>query len=549
MPNPHDPNSSFDPRSGSKIDPRDPFGTPGTPRAQNPYAPAVSYGSGGGGQPPTHQGPLSHVEGRDTPDPGSPGARNIAWVVAIVLFCITLFMTQCQHVAPGGPAPAAEVSNPDSEQSVILTSMFIKLGRAFEGMQPGSSEPLMQQVDAAVGAAPDRLTEQVRAAIAAAELAGADDALARLDAAEKRIHDERVSAADPLAPEKADSLVFDISLLRAIYHGNIDGLTQPERDELVAHHGRLGRIALSFGKPASDPDRAALVEGGEVLMGILFAFGALILLLIPASLACFVIAIIRFTKPGARAAFVPPMPGGSVYIEMLAVFLIAFLLVQVAMVGVGAMLGPNADEGTLTTIGLLAQWPVALAAFWPLVRGVSLREHARRLGWTRGKGVLREIFAGIFAYLAGLPLLVGAFIITIIAVLIQGAIKEAAGGDPSPPANPIFEIATSGGLAPILLFLLATIWAPFTEEAIFRGALFRHLRSRRGLFLSAVISALFFGLIHGYAFFMLLPVITLGFTFALMREWRGSLIAPITAHALHNATIMGLVLAILSQVG
>lgn len=548
MPNPHDPNSSFDPRSGSKIDPRDPFGTPGSPRALNPYAPAASFGSGGGG-PPTSHGPLSDVEGRDTPDPGSPGARTLAWVVAIVLFTITFFLAQCEHVAPGGPTSVAEAPDPDSEQSVVMTSMFIKLGRAFEGMQPGSSEPLMQQVDAAVGAAPDPLTEQVRAAIAAAELAGAEDALSRLDTAEKRVNDERVSAADPLAPEKADALIGDIELLRAIYHGNIDGLTQTERDELVAHHGRLGRIALSYGKPASDPDRAALVEGGEVMMGILFAFGALLVLLIPASLTCFIIAIIRFTKPGAKAAFVPPTPGGSVYIEMLAIFLIAFLLVQVAMAGVGAAMGPNADEGTLTTIGLLAQWPVALVAFWPLVRGVSLREHARRIGWTRGKGVLREIFAGIFAYLAGVPLLVGAFIITIIAVLIQAAIEKAAGGEGAPPANPILDIATSGGLAPILLFLLATIWAPFTEEAIFRGALFRHLRSRRGLLLSAVVSALFFGLIHGYAFFMLLPVITLGFNFALMREWRGSLIAPITAHALHNATIMGLVLGIMSQIG
>jgi membrane protease YdiL (CAAX protease family) len=30
----------------------------------------------------------------------------------------------------------------------------------------------------------------------------------------------------------------------------------------------------------------------------------------------------------------------------------------------------------------------------------------------------------------------------------------------------------------------------------------------------------------------------LGFGFAMMREWRGSLIAPMVAHFLHNATIM-----------
>jgi len=37
----------------------------------------------------------------------------------------------------------------------------------------------------------------------------------------------------------------------------------------------------------------------------------------------------------------------------------------------------------------------------------------------------------------------------------------------------------------------------------------------------------------------------LGTVFAIMREWRGSLIAPITAHMLHNGTVTVLLLVMI----
>ena len=37
---------------------------------------------------------------------------------------------------------------------------------------------------------------------------------------------------------------------------------------------------------------------------------------------------------------------------------------------------------------------------------------------------------------------------------------------------------------------------------------------------------------------MVAPLISLGFMFAFMREWRGSLIAPITAHFIHNFSLI-----------
>ena len=79
-----------------------------------------------------------------------------------------------------------------------------------------------------------------------------------------------------------------------------------------------------------------------------------------------------------------------------------------------------------------------------------------------------------------------------------------------------------------------------------RGALFRHLRGRLGFVLAAIISAMLFGALHQYDVLLLLPVMALGASFAFIREWRGSLIGCITAHAIHNTTIFMLVTWLIS---
>ncbi len=131
-------------------------------------------------------------------------------------------------------------------------------------------------------------------------------------------------------------------------------------------------------------------------------------------------------------------------------------------------------------------------------------------------------------------------LITLVLKLLWEAVKSTWGDEATGPAtNPIFEeILSSNPLNLILLFALATIWAPFVEEMIFRGAFFRHLRSRSGLLVAAIISAIVFGGMHGYELVLLGPVISLGVVFALMREWRGSIIPSITAHMMHNGTIL-----------
>src|SRR5262249_2437749 len=94
----------------------------------------------------------------------------------------------------------------------------------------------------------------------------------------------------------------------------------------------------------------------------------------------------------------------------------------------------------------------------------------------------------------------------------------------------------------ILLGLLASLWAPLVEESIFRGAMYRQLRGWWHWAPAGIVTAILFGVMHGYPLLMLGPVISLGFGFALLRGWGGSLIAAMTAHCLHNTAVICMVL-------
>jgi membrane protease YdiL (CAAX protease family) len=111
-------------------------------------------------------------------------------------------------------------------------------------------------------------------------------------------------------------------------------------------------------------------------------------------------------------------------------------------------------------------------------------------------------------------------------------------GDVGPPENPIAEVLmNASGINLVLLFGLMTIWAPVVEETLFRGVLYRDLRGWAPVAVAVLISGLWFGLMHGYAGLMLMPVIVIGFCFGVLREWRGSIVPTVVAHAVHNFAI------------
>ena len=112
------------------------------------------------------------------------------------------------------------------------------------------------------------------------------------------------------------------------------------------------------------------------------------------------------------------------------------------------------------------------------------------------------------------------------------------------PSHPVQSADTDAPGAALQLYLLACVWAPLVEETMFRGALLHHLRRRWHWLLSAAVSAFIFAAIHPQGWTFIPTLGAIGFALALLREWRGSIVAPVVAHACNNFVIVSLLLAI-----
>ena len=93
----------------------------------------------------------------------------------------------------------------------------------------------------------------------------------------------------------------------------------------------------------------------------------------------------------------------------------------------------------------------------------------------------------------------------------------------------------------------AVLVAPLREELLFRGLLLPPLQRALGALPGLALSALLFAAVHG-ALGVALPMLLLGGLFGALRATApdGSLVASITAHALHNGATLLLVGAILA---
>lgn len=118
---------------------------------------------------------------------------------------------------------------------------------------------------------------------------------------------------------------------------------------------------------------------------------------------------------------------------------------------------------------------------------------------------------------------------------------ESSGVDVTPQELVLLLGGMSDPLPISLLVLLVVAFAPLTEEAIFRGGLFRFLCHRMSLRAALAISAAVFAGIH-FSAIALLPLFALGWALALVYLRAGHIAAPITLHACFNLTTVVLVL-------
>lgn len=494
-------------------------------------------------------------------DPGGPGAGLLAWAVLIVLLIATIALQWS-----GGPAPAPVAAQEPAGPGGLITLSgrysvgAHRLATASVGSDDAQVADMADQLieQSAAFAATD--ADQIRLAILAGELKGADAAAERLRElldrpvaeGESRPEDERAdaNAAAPPDSEEAESkpiprwVAEDARLLLGVYEapGESDDaaaasahLTDDQRRRLVERHGWFGRLAATYGA-AGDPVRQrALAKASTFVVFVIIAISAGALAAL-AGFALLIIAIIFAARGRFPLRYHPPAPGGSVFLETFTLFIVGFLIVSIAGVAIERFTGIDATP--------LLIWLLLPIALWPVARGTPMVNWKYATGWRRGRGVAREIGAGLVGYIAGLPIFLAGIGLTL---LLAFVVSRLTGDEGEPPSHPIVNEAMAGGVWTVVsLYLLAAVWAPLVEETMFRGALYHHFRGRLGPILSGVAVAFVFAIIHPQGIIAVPALMSLAIVFALIREWRGSLIGPIVAHSVHNGALVTILVVGLS---
>mgnify|MGYP004475375609 CR=1 FL=1 len=103
------------------------------------------------------------------------------------------------------------------------------------------------------------------------------------------------------------------------------------------------------------------------------------------------------------------------------------------------------------------------------------------------------------------------------------------------PPQQLVQLFQSGGdpLAICLLVIFAVLLAPIVEELIFRGCIYRFLKSQTSLLLAQLISGVIFALIHANLL-SFVPLVLVGILLARSYEKSGNILVPICFHALFN---------------
>ncbi|MBC7783817.1 MAG: CPBP family intramembrane metalloprotease [Burkholderiales bacterium] len=413
----------------------------------------------------------------------------ISWAIIAV---IAIGLPVRMHLSQRTSGPGDHASGPDV-QFQIQGRYALGAARTI----PEHGPQMIRQVEEIAG----RPEQKIAVAILAGEVMGADAAVSRLRA-----------IGDPEAESIAQ-----------LYADPHSAMPAPEFAETHPWFFQLARLNH---RPPLDPERTAVLAGADRAFRVMFIVFMSILFCCALGLALLLTGIILLATKGASFRTTAPAGPAHMYVEAVALYLLLYIGASIAI----SVLLPGASL-LLRVVPLVAV--VMFAASWPLIRGVSWADYTRDIGWHTGRGWFMEIGAGVLGYLASLPLLAVGFFISFGLMRLSG----------EQPTHPI--INEFQRVSPWVLLLIVSVLAPLTEELMFRGVLVSHMRAGVGIFLCAAISGLIFAAIHPQGW-VLIPVLgSMGFALAIIRQWRDSLIASITAHAIHNGIVVCIALALL----
>lgn len=465
--------------------------------------------------------------------------RFVVAVCWILVFGFIVFSLATPYVA--GPSTSDVQDQPLGMGDQIEAVYFLGM-KHFPGMQESQVQELYED---AASESTGTYNQRLGDAILAGELAGVEEATKKLDALQQQAESSNY--------EPTQKEVQTEQALRRLYRDYAqeawDGpsLSSEDRQMISESLGWLGQLALEP-EQGQTPRRQQIENGAKnfamflvfaLLFGVAaFGLGAVIGFL----------AVVMASMGYLRSSLKPQTGHGHVYMETFVVWLFGFIGISFVI----SFLVPPGYSLMANAVG----FPASLVALvWPLIRGVSWSDLCDELGLTLRKFWL-EPFAGLLGYIAGFPLLVLSGVFMIILMGLFGEQPSVDNFEPVyEPSHPINDTVAEGGVGVIFWVALMTcVMAPLVEETVFRGVLYRHLRdmTARGRVListvaSASVSGFVFAAIHPQGIFVVPVLGTLGFIFAVVREWRGSLVAPMVMHAIHNSMITVMLVTLMSM--
>jgi membrane protease YdiL (CAAX protease family) len=447
--------------------------------------------------------------------------RLVAWAVIVVctgaLFVLqAVGMQEMKSMVRDDPRPG-------------FNALYLaRYAVGIDQMVSGWGQQVMPEFAALIAESAHPLEDQTRQAILAVEVAPPAQATTHHDTLRTALDERRASGA-------SDDAIADAELVLRIYEQRYTP-TAAERDGLVDRHGWFGEVAATYNNPASDPARKAPRRSAmHMVVGLLSLYGTAILAAIVGFVLLVVMTVLLSIGKMRTALPTGPASHPTAYLEAAAVFLVLFIGLQLVLGIVQYLTGIN-----LMLVMLLL---VPAALLWPMVVGVRWPDFRRDMGMHRGRGFFREVGAGLAGYVAGLPVIAVGMGITIVITMMT---------DASPDHPMQYEVMEGGVWVLVLMVGSAVVWAPLVEESVFRAAFYRHLRQVRGVsgwLLATVVSSFVFAAIHPQGFAGIPALMSIAFVLAGLREWRGSLIPCITAHAVHNTMVTLMLLIVLGGVG
>ena len=199
------------------------------------------------------------------------------------------------------------------------------------------------------------------------------------------------------------------------------------------------------------------------------------------------------------------------------------------IVGLHAAKQPAPTDPRSMIVGTI----LSAAVFSVLIGGILLSLAARRLSWRdcfwpSGLGPASVVGRGATLLLVGLPLVMGAILLTRVLLAAGGYV------DNSPQDIVEFLEHNRSRAAQWVVAIFAVVVAPMQEEFLFRGYLYGIMRRYVGPALGILLNSALFAAIHLHlpsfgGLFVLAVCLTLAY------EWSGSIFVPMTMHALFNS--------------